>query len=276
MTPVTSPALLREGPVVEGRTLTVVVLDVAVVAWLALAFLHAAPLASPAAQPQHTGHHQMTPGNIPLPGLDGPALWLSGWACMVVAMMLPPALPLLRVARRLTVRRAHPGLLTTTTALAFLSVWLLAGICYVAGGELVQAVTGRFTALQEHPQVLSGLAALAAGAYQFTPFKRACLDACRSPLSLAMTSWTGARPGRDAAKIGVRFGLVCVGCCWALMLLTFVVGVAAMPVMVIMAAVMALERLLPRFRPVVPFVGVGALVLGVLLLAGVVPPGLTS
>lgn len=272
----TSPALLREGPVVDGRTLTVVVLDVAAVAWLALALLHAQPLASPAAPHQHTGHHQTTPGSSPLPGLEGPALWVSGWAFMVVAMMLPPALPLLRVARRLMARRAHPGLLTTTTALAFLGVWLLAGIGYVAGGELVQALTGRLTALREHPQVLSGVAALAAGLYQFTPLKRACLDACRSPLGLAMTSWTGTRPGRDAATIGARFGLVCVGCCWALMLLTFVVGVAAMPVMVVMAAVMALERLLPRFRPVVPFVGVGALVLGVLLLAGVVPPGLTS
>ena len=266
---------------VDGRAVIVVVVDLAVLAWIALALTHGhhGAVALPALDgppATHAGHsHGGAALTDPLPLVPGPALRTSGWVLMVVAMMLPPALPLLQVARRLVARRSRPGLLVAVTAVAFLAVWGLAGLGYAAGDLALRALAGSSTLLRQHPELASGLAAVAAGAYQFTPLKRACLDACRSPRGLAMTTWTGVRPRRDAALLGLRFGLVCVGCCWALMLLTFTVGVAAMPVMVLMTAVMALERLLPRFRPVVPFVGVGAIALGVLLLAGLVPPGLT-
>jgi len=78
----------------------------------------------------------------------------------------------------------------------------------------------------------------------------------------------------EVGAIGWRFGLACVGCCWALMLLTFTVGVGAMPVMVAVSAVMLAERLLPRTRRLVPAVALGCIALGLLILVGVVPPGL--
>lgn len=197
----------------------------------------------------------------------------TGWIVMVVAMMLPPALPLLRVVRRLARRQPQPGLLVAYAGLAFVGVWAAAGVLLIAIDTLVVALDP--PVLRDHPQLTSGFAAIAAGLYQFTPLKRACLTACRSPFGIAATRWTGLRPPTvQAAGIGLRFGLVCVGCCWALMLLTLAVGIAALPLMVAASVLMALERLAPSSRSLVPLLGAGAVVLGLLILLGLLPSGL--
>ena len=194
---------------------------------------------------------------------------------MVVAMMLPPALPLLQTIRRLVARRRAPAALVAAGATAFLAVWLLAGLGFLLGDLLLGLAVQQSPTLRAHPEIPAGLAAVGAGLYQFTPAKRACLTACRSPRGIALAAWRGARPAAvEVAAIGWRFGLVCVGCCWALMLLTFTVGVGALPVMVVVSAVMLAERLLPRTRALVTAVALGCVALGVLILVGAIPPGL--
>lgn len=201
--------------------------------------------------------------------------WLGGWVVMVVAMMLPPALPLLRVVRRLARRRARPGLLVAACAGAFVAVWAAAGVGLLGAAALLDALTAQWVWLRAHPQVPSGAGAILAGTYQFTPLKTACLTACRSPAGIAMTTWSGRhRAATQAALVGARFGAVCVGCCWALMVLTLAVGVAALPVMVAGAVLMAAERLAPATRPLVPVIAGFALVAGALILVGALPPGL--
>jgi predicted metal-binding membrane protein len=82
-----------------------------------------------------------------------------------------------------------------------------------------------------------------AGVYQLTPQKRACLRVCRSPLSYLLQHW---RPGTAGALgLGVRHGLYCIGCCWALMLLLFAGGVMNLWVIVGVTAVVLAEKLLP-------------------------------
>ena len=204
----------------------------------------------------------------------GPHL-VAGWALMVLAMMLPPALPLLQTIRRLVARRPARLALLLAGGAAFLAVWLLAGLVFVLGDLMLGLAAEHLPAVRAHPEVPAGLAAVGAGFYQFSAAKRACLAACRSPHAVALGSWRGIRPRAvEVATIGLRFGLICVGCCWALMLLTFAVGAAALPVMVLISVVMLLERLLPRTRPLVPAVAVGAIALGALILVGTVPPGL--
>jgi predicted metal-binding membrane protein len=249
----TSTTSTRRAAAPTGELLPVAVVALAAAAWLVLLW--------PA------GHSHGS-------GAAGPSP-VTGWALMVVAMMLPPALPLLETIRRLVARRRSPAALVAAGAAAFLTVWLLAGLGFLLGDLLLGLAAQHLAALRAHPEIPAGLAAVAAGLYQFTPAKRACLTACRSPRGIALAVWTGARPAAvEVAAIGWRFGLVCVGCCWSLMLLTFTVGAGAMPVMVAVSAVMLAERLLPRTRPLVPAVALGCVALGVLILVGAIPPGL--
>jgi predicted metal-binding membrane protein len=87
-----------------------------------------------------------------------------------------------------------------------------------------------------------------AGLYQVTPLKYYCLEKCRSPLHFVVTHWQGRRDRLQAFRLGVRHGLFCVGCCWSLMLLVFAVGVGNLGWMLMLGAVMALEKNLPWGR----------------------------
>jgi predicted metal-binding membrane protein len=86
----------------------------------------------------------------------------------------------------------------------------------------------------------------AAAAYQLTPLKDVCLSKCRSPLAFVVGSWRDGRLG--AARMGVEQGALCVGCCWALMVTLFVLGVMNVAWMAAIAAVIAAEKLLPWKR----------------------------
>lgn len=212
------------------------------------------------------GHGQHLAGGTRVGAL---AVWYLGWLVMVVAMMLPPALPLLRVSARLGRGLSRTRTTVAWSAVAFLAVWAMAGVVLVV---LTVALTGLASTqwLADNPAVPAGAAAVLAAGYQFTPLKRACLTGCRSPAALAMTTWTGVRePAAEAARLGLRYGAVCVGCCWALMLLTVATSAAALPVMVVASVLMAAERLLPRVRAVLPAVAALALAYGAALL---VPP----
>jgi predicted metal-binding membrane protein len=93
---------------------------------------------------------------------------------------------------------------------------------------------------------LSGALLLAAGLYQLTPLKQACLVRCRSPLAFLRAEW---RSGlRGAFVMGVRHGLFCLGCCWAAMLLLFVLGVMNVVWIAALAVFILAEKTLPRSR----------------------------
>jgi predicted metal-binding membrane protein len=92
--------------------------------------------------------------------------------------------------------------------------------------------------------VLSGALLMIAGAFQFSPLKQACLRACRSPLGFLLTDWRGGLSG--AARMGVRHGLYCLGCCWALMALLFVGGVMNLLWIAALTLLVAVEKFAPR------------------------------
>jgi predicted metal-binding membrane protein len=109
-----------------------------------------------------------------------------------------------------------------------------------------------------------GLALVAAGIYQWTPAKHACLQHCRAPLSFVVTGWRPGWPG--ALRMGAAHGLHCVGCCWLLMLLLFAAGVTHLGALLALAGLVLSEKLLPG-GPVLACVGGLALVAwGTLLL----------
>jgi predicted metal-binding membrane protein len=102
-----------------------------------------------------------------------------------------------------------------------------------------------------------GVAAL----YQLTPLKRVCLRHCRSPLALVLGHWREGRFG--AVRMGAEHGGWCVGCCWGLMLALFAVGVMSIAWMVIIAALIFVEKVLPRGERLTVVLGVVLLALAV-------------
>lgn len=190
---------------------------------------------------------------------------LGGWAVMVLAMMLPPALPLVRTLTVLDDARGRLALLGTG---ALVGVWLAAGVVLVGLGTALALL---LPAGPRAHEVVVGVALVAAGGYQFTPIKTACLSACRTPRWFVLQYWHGGSAAVEAARIGAAYGAACVGCCWALMVLCVVGGAAALPSMIGLTALMAVERLTPRGRRAARTAGYVLVAAGLAAVLGLLP-----
>jgi predicted metal-binding membrane protein len=176
-------------------------------------------------------------------------LWLLVmWAVMAVAMMLPTALPLVVLFMRFR-RSRHPHLAaggaTAALVLGYLAAWFAFGAAAAAlqyGLEHAGALTPVMGRLRS--AAAGGAVLLAAGLFQLSALKRACLARCRSPLMFLMTRWREGRPGPFV--MGLDHGLFCLGCCWALMLVMFVAGVMNLAWMAALTVLMTLEKVVPR------------------------------
>jgi predicted metal-binding membrane protein len=170
------------------------------------------------------------------------ALYAAAWVLMTCAMMLPTTLPLFNVFDRLTAPRADRGVLLALLGLGYVAVWGAFGLAAHALHTLVLALLARVPALAFNGWAIGVAVIAAAGAFQFSRLKYRCLEKCRTPLSFVMTHWHGSAPRREAFRLGAAHGLFCVGCCWALMLLMFAFGMGSLGWMLVLAAVMALEK----------------------------------
>lgn len=170
------------------------------------------------------------------------ALFLGGWALMIAATMLTTATTLLRAVARLADARATSRRLQLLTAVGFVGAWVAVGYGFRAADGLVHTGVGTWSWLAERPQLIGAVALLVAGAFQFTALKHRCLTACRSPRSFVYRHWHGERHMRDALRIGVAYGVSCVGCCWALMLVMFGLGAGSIGWMLGIGAVLAVEK----------------------------------
>ncbi|WP_218044240.1 DUF2182 domain-containing protein [Kiloniella majae] len=146
------------------------------------------------------------------------------WSIMSLAMMAPTAVPMLKSYQDILV--AGNGKISPRAFWALLGGYLAVWICFSIPAAGLQLLLATFDLLAVDGTSLSGwlttgLLALA-GIYQFTPIKEACLSKCRSPMAYFMGRW---QPGiAGAYRMGLHHGAICVGCCWALMLLGFVGG----------------------------------------------------
>ncbi|MFP7572080.1 DUF2182 domain-containing protein [Marivita sp. S2033] len=161
-------------------------------------------------------------------------LWVM-WALMSGAMMAPTALPAFATYDDLghSTETNLPGLVG-----GYLAVWL--GFAAVAAGlQMALFAAGWVSAFGDSRSgLLSGGLLVLAGAYQFSALREACLAKCRMPVTFFMAHWND-----GAWRNGVRLGAVCLGCCWALMLLGFVGGVMSLAFMGLATLVMTLEKL---------------------------------
>jgi predicted metal-binding membrane protein len=192
--------------------------------------------------------------------MDGAAAWMMEatwdagyllliflmWAVMMVAMMLPSALPTILIFHK-TVRNDPEVGSPSRRMFAFVAGYILAWSGFSVAATLLQ--WGLAEAALLSPMMVSaspwlgGALLTVAGVYQWTPIKHACLRHCRSPLAFLMEHW---RPGMHGAlRLGLRHGLSCVGCCWALMLLLFVGGVMNLLWIGAITAFVLIEKLAP-------------------------------
>jgi predicted metal-binding membrane protein len=187
--------------------------------------------------------HMAMPQDQPWRGIDF-VLMFTMWMVMMVAMMLPSATPMVLMfvnANRKRHAAYDPYLHTSLFASAYLVVW--AGFAFIAtlanwalhSGGLMTSMMGSTLPLW------GGAILIAAGLYQFTPLKLACLNKCRSPLAFLMSEWREGR--RGAFVMGLRHGGYCLLCCWALMALLFVLGVMNLAWIALLATFVLVEKL---------------------------------
>ena len=190
------------------------------------------------------------------------------WVLMIAAMMLPTTYPVLVLFRRMVAGRPDAGTLTARVAGGYFAAWFAFGVAAHAVDALLQWGATKVPALATHAWALGAAVLAGAGLFQFSALKYRCLEQCHTPFAFVAARWHGAAPAREAWRIGVEHGLFCVGCCWALMLLMFVVGMGNLGLMLALAAVMAAEKNLPWGRRLRVPLGV-ALAGGAVVLAAV-------
>ena len=194
------------------------------------------------------------------------------WAVMMVAMMLPSSLPMMMAfggdTRSPAPRRT--GRLTAFVA-GYLAVWIVfsALMTLLQWGLLEARLISPM--MESSNALFGGLLLVAAGIFQFTPLKHACLATCRSPLSFLLTQW---RPGVGGAWVmGLRHGLYCTGCCWLLMALLFLLGVMNVLWIAALTAFVLVEKTWPGAQWTSRISGAALLAWGAVLLAGAVSVG---
>ena len=221
----------------------------------------------------------LVPASLDMYGrMDGAAAWMMEttwdgryfllvflmWAAMMVAMMLPGALPTIVIVHRAIAN--DPEVRSPARRMfAFAAGYVLAWTGFSAGATLLQ--WGLAEAALLSPMMVSasprlgGAILITAGVYQWTPLKHSCLRHCQSPLAFLAEHWRPGMPG--ALRLGFNHGLNCVGCCWALMLLLLVGGVMNLLWIGVITAFVLIERLAPYGPRVGRLSGVALVLAGV-------------
>ena len=192
-------------------------------------------------------------------------VFLLSWQVMLAAMMLPSSLPLIRLFAKASAKQSRPRAAMAGFLGGYALVWTAFGALAFAFDVGVHATVDANPWLQDHTWVLvAGVLALA-GAFQFSSLKYACLDKCRHPAQFMLRFYRRGTGG--GMRLGLRHGLFCLGCCWALMLVMFSVGVASVFVMAMLTTLMVYEKTQPRGRQVVPVAGVTLVVTALMIAA---------
>ena len=207
----------------------------------------------------HRFAHQAVPGG-------SPAGVFAAWALMTVAMMAPTAVPVLGALRDVLSNSS-----SSRPWWAFLATYLAVWLGFAACAAVLQLWLRDIDIIGQDgstsSRVLSGSLLLAAGDYQFSPLKQRCLTECVNPMTFFLKHW---REGsRGAVHMGLRHGVACLGCCWALMLLAFVGGVASIWFMAVATLVMIVEKLPAVGRILTKPLGIALLAAGIAVFAGI-------
>ena len=169
------------------------------------------------------------------------------WAEMMVAMMTPSAAPMILTFATVNRKRREqerPFVPTGIFLLGYLVVWTLFSAIAAVAQCILQSSALMSSMMVSTSPLLGGVLLIAAGVFQWTPLKNACLTHCRSPLSFLMIDWREGRLG--AFVMGLKHGAYCTGCCWFLMALLFVAGVMNIWWVAAISILVLLEKVAPK------------------------------
>jgi len=189
------------------------------------------------------------------------------WAVMMIGMMSATAAPVLLLFSGMHTRQGQSGipLAVPVFALGYLTVWLgFSAVAALAQWALHQGALLSPGMAAQSPR-LAGAILIAAGLYQLTPAKRACLRQCQSPLGFLLANWRDGAWG--AFQMGLRHGVYCLGCCWALMCVLFAVGVMNLAWVAALTAFILVEKFGRKGAYVSRAGGITMLAFGIVLLA---------
>ncbi len=186
------------------------------------------------------------------------------WVVMMVAMMVPTAAPMTLLYAGFRRGRSPAGPIVLPAS-AFLLGYVVAWSVFSVAAAALQVTLERTAvmspmAMKLDSRALGGVMLIVAGVFQWTPWKNACLSRCRSPIGFFMTSWREGIGG--GFLMGVHHGMSCLGCCWALMLLLFVVGTMNMLWIAALTALVLIEKVAPRGDRVARIAGLAMIVAG--------------
>ena len=177
-------------------------------------------------------------------GAGGFAIVALMWGAMTLAMMLPSAAPMILTYAEIADTAARKGeriVSPFVLAAGYMLVWLgFAAAATVAQFAFTRAAL-LDTGMQSASGLFSGAIFIGAGVYQFSALKHACLTQCQSPFPFFFTNW--ATTPRGVFRLGVKQGLYCLGCCWAMMLVMFAVGVMNVIWMAALGVLMTFEKI---------------------------------
>jgi predicted metal-binding membrane protein len=161
------------------------------------------------------------------------------------AMMLPSAIPMMLIHRRVAAKRDPE---THNASRWFLAAYLLTWTLFSLAAAVLQWSFQRTDVLShmlmiQGPLVCGGIL-VGAGVFQLTPLKAMCLHKCRTPIGFLLTNWRSGRIG--AFQMGFKHGQYCIGCCWALMMVLFVGGVMNLTTIAVLSGIVTIEKLAPR------------------------------
>src|SRR5215469_10193152 len=200
-----------------------------------------------------------------LPWLAAFEVFLLCWQVMTVAMMLPSSMPMVNLMVYAGRKHARPVAIPLAFLAGYAVIWTAFAAGAFLGDTLVHRLVDLWPWLAVHSWLIGAVTFFMAGLFQFSPLKERCLDMCRAPLGFFLHYY---RKGVGTAwQLGVRHGSYCLGCCWALMLVMFGVGVGNLAGMAALTGAMVIEKTIPGGKRLNPLIGIILLLLGVLWLA---------
>lgn len=191
------------------------------------------------------------------------------WVVMMIGMMTPSVAPMILIYARVGRQAAiagQPFAASAWFAAGYLLAWTAFSLVATSAQWALERAALLTPMMESANNILGGILLIAAGLYQWTPLKDACLSYCQTPLTFIMRHCGFRREATSALALGLRHGLYCIGCCWAVMLLLFVGGVMNLLWIAALAALVLLEKVVPFGRLIARLAGIAFIVGGAWLL----------
>ena len=212
-----------------------------------------------------------TPNMMPWLLMDWVSMFVM-WSVMMVGMMVPSASPMILVFSNVNRQKRKsdmPYVSTSVFLIGYIIVWTgFSAVATVFNWALHTDALLSGMIAESTVALLGGGLLLAAGVFQWTPWKNACLKQCRTPMGFVMTEWRDGNSG--ALLMGLKHGTFCLGCCWLLMALLFVLGVMNLVWIAALAVLVLVEKVVPQGAWISRISGFGLIAWGCLVLAQII------